>query len=86
MYTTNFSRRSWVEIDLDRLRRNLALYEERLSEGARIIAVVKADAYGHGDGRIAVELNRLGVDLFAVSNIDEAITLREAGAEGEILI
>ena len=86
MYTTNFSRRSWVEIDLDRMRRNLALYEERLPEGTRIIAVVKADAYGHGDGRIAVELNRLGVDLFAVSNIDEAITLREAGAEGEILI
>lgn len=86
MYTTNFSRRSWVEISLEQLRRNLSLYEERLPEGARIIAVVKADAYGHGDGRIAVELNRLGVDLFAVSNIDEAITLREAGAEGEILI
>lgn len=86
MYTTNFSRRSWVEINVEQLRRNLALYEERLPEGARIIAVVKADAYGHGDGRIAVELNRLGVDLFAVSNIDEAITLREAGAEGEILI
>ncbi|MBQ9163134.1 MAG: alanine racemase [Clostridia bacterium] len=86
MYTTNFSRRSWVEINLDQLRRNLALYEERLPEGARVIAVVKADAYGHGDARVALELNRLGVDLFAVSNIDEAITLREAGTEGEILI
>ncbi len=48
--------------------------------------VTKADAYGHGDVRVAWKLIREGVSLIAVSNIDEAIVLRKAGVEAEILI
>ncbi len=86
MYTTRFIRRSWVEIDIRQLKNNLDTYRSVLPENAEIMAVVKADAYGHGDDRIAVELNSLGVSLFAVSNIDEALLLRRAGVIGEILI
>ena len=86
MYITRFTRRSWVEIDIHQLKRNLDVYRSRLPEDAEIMAVVKADAYGHGDDRISAELNSLGVSLFAVSNIDEALLLRRAGVIGEILI
>ena len=50
------------------------------------MAVVKADAYGHGDAMVAKALSDHGVKLFAVSNIDEAVGLRNAGVDGEILI
>ena len=50
------------------------------------MAVVKADAYGHGDKRISVAAQKAGVTRFAVSNINEALNLRHAGVTGEILI
>ena len=50
------------------------------------MAVVKADAYGHGDRVVAKFLSDNGVRYFAVSNIDEAIHVRQAGALGQILI
>ena len=50
------------------------------------MAVIKADAYGHGDVEVASALQSEGVKLFAVSNIEEAIALRTAGIVGEILI
>lgn len=50
------------------------------------MAVVKADAYGHGDQVVAKYLSDNGIHHFAVSNIDEAIHIREAGAEGQVLI
>ena len=50
------------------------------------MAVVKADAYGHGDRRVAAFLQSRGVTHFAVSNIDEAVHLREAGVTGQILL
>lgn len=50
------------------------------------MAVIKADAYGHGDIEIAKVFQSEGVKLFAVSNIEEAIGLRKANIQGEILI
>jgi alanine racemase len=50
------------------------------------MAVIKADAYSHGDSHVASALSECGVKLFAVSNIDEAVGLREQGIKGEILI
>ena len=50
------------------------------------MAVIKADAYSHGDSRVASILSECGVKLFAVSNIDEAVGLREYGIKGDILI
>lgn len=78
--------RSWVEINLGILRNNLEVYRESLLEKQDIMAVVKADAYGHGDRVIAKFLSDSGIHNFAVSNIDEAIHIREAGAEGLVLI
>ena len=79
-------KRSWIEINLSQLKTNYLLYKQTLTDNARIMAVIKADAYGHGDIQVARMLSELGVKLFAVSNIDEAVGLRDAGIKGEILI
>lgn len=78
--------RSWIEVDLDQLMCNYNIYKSLLPNGVEIMAVIKADAYGHGDHLLSRWLSREGCRLFAVSNIDEAISLREAGIDGEILI
>ena len=79
-------KRSWIEINLAQLKKNYLCYKNNLNVGAEIMAVIKADAYGHGDVQVARVLYDLGVRLFAVSNVDEAVGLREAGIQGEILI
>ena len=86
MYNARFIRRSWVEIDLNQFKNNLQIYRDYLPATKEIMAVVKADAYGHGDVRMSIELNHLGINMFAVSNIDEAILLRQSGIRGEILV
>ena len=78
--------RSWITIDLNTLYCNLKTYKASLRSNLDIMAVVKADAYGHGDRVVAKFLSDNGIRHFAVSNIDEAIHIREAGTEGQILI
>ena len=79
-------RRCWAEVDLEVLRRNCELYRESLPEDAEIMAVVKADAYGHGSCPAARTLQKAGIKYFAVASLDEALTLRNGGIQGEILI
>lgn len=79
-------KRSWIEINLSQLRNNCLIYKNSLKKNAEIMAVIKADAYGHGDVQVARVLEQCGVKFFAVSNIDEAIGLREADIKSEILI
>lgn len=79
-------RRSWIEIDLDKIKQNYLLFKNSINKRVDIMAVIKADAYGHGDAHIARWLSEQGCHLFAVSNIDEAVGLRNAGIKGEILI
>ena len=79
-------RRSWVEIDLQNLKKNIEVYQKNQTENREIMAVVKADAYGHGDRVVATYLEKMGIRNFAVSNIDEAIHIREAGVKSKILI
>lgn len=79
-------KRSWVEIDLEQIKRNYEIYKSKLPEGTEVMLVTKADAYGHGDVRVALMFQNAGVRMFAVSNIDEAVSLRDAGINGEILI
>ncbi len=81
-----FFKRTWAEINLDHLRHNVQVIRQTLSPQTKMMAVVKADAYGHGDAAIARELSRMGVDWFCVSNLEEALSLRSAGITGEILI
>ena len=80
-----FLERSVVEIDLTGIRTNYKAYKE-LASGQDIAAVVKANAYGHGDVKVARALSEEGVDFFAVSNINEGKRLRENGIKGKILI
>ena len=79
-------KRSWVEINLDVLASNYSIYKSLIPSTQEIMAVVKADAYGHGEGKVAKKLQELGCKHFAVSNIEEAILLREADVNGQILI
>ncbi len=79
-------KRTWAEINLDHLEYNVSCLRGCLSADINLMAIVKADAYGHGDRAIAAELCRLGIRFFGVSNLEEALSLRNAGAEGEILI
>lgn len=77
-------KRCWKEIDIAALCRNYEIIKEKT--GARITAVVKADGYGHGAVKVASALMSIGADSFAVSNLKEALELREAGIKGEIII
>ena len=78
--------RCWAEIDLAALERNLRLIRASLPPHMRYVAVVKADAYGHGLHHVAARLMHAGADLFAVANITEAAALRELGPGWPILI
>lgn len=78
--------RAWIEINLQNLRHNIRLIRTLLQPGSDIIAVVKADAYGHRAKIIAPCLQDMGIDSFAVATLDEAIELRESGITGTILI
>ena len=80
-----FERRCWAEVDLGALRHNFKLVRERAGDAA-VMAVVKADAYGHGDAVVAPLLEQEGADQFAVSGFGEAVCLRRAGVTKPILI
>ena len=80
------TRRCWTEVDLQVLSKNLLQCIPKIKSLSHIMAVVKADAYGHGDCVVAKHLSDLGVCFFAVSNIEEAIKIRKAGVKGVILI
>jgi alanine racemase len=78
--------RCWAEIDLAALARNLKLIRAALPPHMRYVAVVKADAYGHGLHQVAAQLMHAGADLFAVANVTEAAALRELGPGWPILV
>lgn len=78
--------RAWREVDLDALNHNARLLRDRMGESCRLMAVVKADAYGHGAVPAAKALAEQGVDAFAVACPAEGIALRQAGIGGEILV
>lgn len=78
--------RSWVEIDIAACVQNYQILKGFLLPNQEGMAVVKANAYGHGDCRIASALQDAGVRNFAVSNVEEAVRLRKAGIQGQILI
>ncbi len=83
----DYLKRCEAVIDLDAVSRNLEGYKSFLPEGTELMCVVKASCYGHCDRAIAPYLQeKHGVRYFAVSNITEAIRLREIGVGGDILI
>ena len=78
--------RAWREVDPDALAHNAAALQGLLAPGQELMAVVKADAYGHGAVRTARCLRRAGVRAFAVACLAEGVALRRAGVRGVILI
>lgn len=81
----DFLHRTWAEIDIDALIHNFEIIKKE-SGGSKLMAVVKADAYGHSVRNIAPVLEEHGAHAFAVSNIEEAVTLRGCGITRPILI
>lgn len=81
----DFERRCWAQVDLDILRDNFTLVQQAAG-GTPVMAVVKADAYGHGDEAVARLLAKHGAAGFAVSGLEEALRLRRAGISLPILI
>lgn len=82
----DFLKRTWLEINLDAIRDNYHRIRSFVDPAAQIMAVIKADAYGHGVEHSAREMSEAGVDWFAVSNLEEAIQVRRAGLDKPILI
>lgn len=80
------SSRAWVEIDLSLIKHNIDEIQKLIPNKTKIMAIVKANAYGHGDVVVSKELEACGIDFFGVSSIDEAINLREGGITSPILI
>ena len=82
-----YLKRAWAEISLEKLRKNTEVIRSLNSGKTDIMAVVKADAYGHGDAHIVHCLvSDCNIRYFAVSNLDEAISVRDFAPNAEILI
>jgi len=79
-------RPTWAEVNLGNLEYNFRQVKSVVGLKVKVMATVKADAYGHGLLPVARRLAASGVDYFGVASIDEGIRLREAGIENPILI
>jgi alanine racemase len=79
-------RPTYAEIDLAALQHNYQLIRSSIPRRTEILAVVKADAYGHGFMDISRELENLGVNAFGVAFLAEAIQLRKSGCDKPILL
>ena len=78
--------RAYLEIDLKNLEHNVRVLKNAMPPHCELMAVAKAECYGHGMYGTTVYLNQIGVSAFAVATIDEGIRLRKYGISGEILI
>lgn len=77
--------RAWIEIDYDAIAHNVKEIQKLIGK-TKIMGIVKANAYGHGDVECTRALIKCGVDLFGTSSVDEAVHLRDNGIEQDILI
>lgn len=77
--------RTWCDIDLAAIRRNMCNIREKAGQGVKVMAVIKADGYGHGAIPIGHHIEDI-TDYFGVASIDEAVELRKSGISIPILI
>jgi len=78
--------RAWAEINLDAIKHNYTEIRKITNPRSKIMAIIKADAYGHGFKEVANVLNESGVDAFGVATADEAMQIRNAGFYTPVLI
>jgi alanine racemase len=81
-----YSQPIWAEIDLEAIARNCRHVRSLIPPAARFMAVVKANAYGHGSVPVAQTALQNGADSLGVARLDEAVQLRKAGIQVPILI
>lgn len=79
-------RTNYCEIDLSAIRHNVSVMRERLAPGVKFLAVVKANAYGHGAAPVARAALEAGADMLAVAIPEEGLELRRAGIDAPILV
>ncbi len=77
--------RVWAQIDVDGIRENIKVMKDLLSEDKKILAVIKANGYGHGAVQLAKYLDDLA-DYYGLAIIEEAMELRSAGITKPLLI
>ena len=82
----NVHRDSWVEVNLEYLAQNVKSIKNLVKKGVKLLAVVKADAYGHGAVMVAPTMLASGVDVLGVASIDEGLNLRDSNISCEILV
>ena len=82
----NIHRDSWVEINLENIAYNMRSIRKNTPKDKKLLAVVKADAYGHGSVMIAPTLLASGADMLGVASIDEGVDLRQAKVNCDILV
>lgn len=82
----SFYRPTWVEVSLDALRHNIEAFRRALPEHMHLMAVVKANAYGHGAAEVVREALACGASYACVAFLDEALELRRAGITAPILV
>ncbi|MBM6617700.1 alanine racemase [Bacillus suaedaesalsae] len=86
MTKPQFYRDTWVEVQLQDIYENVQSMRQYLDPSVKIIGVVKANAYGHGDVQVAKTALKAGASILAVAFLDEAISLRKSGIEAPILV
>ncbi|NMA54510.1 MAG: alanine racemase [Firmicutes bacterium] len=79
-------RPTWVEVDLKKIQLNLQAVKKLVGPKVKLMAVVKANAYGHGAVEVAQAVIKAGAECLAVATLDEAVALREAGLKPMILV
>ena len=77
---------SWIEIDLDAIGHNIRQLRNVIGEDVKLLAVVKDNAYGHGDIEVAKEVLANGADYLGVATVDEGIGLRSSGIKAPVLV
>lgn len=82
----NVHRDAWVEVNLDYIAKNVKTLKKLVKKGVKMLAVVKADAYGHGATMVAQTMLAYGVDVLGVASIDEGLDLRNAKLNCDILV
>ena len=85
MHKPSFFRQTWVEVDLQALASNYRFLKSMLPKGTKVMAAVKANAYGHGIVEVSRKLIECGIDYLGVACIDEALALRKHFAREPIL-
>ena len=78
--------RAWIEVDTGAIVHNTRLLRQRIGPHVKLMAVVKANGYGHGDGATAKAARTGGTDTFAVASLAEAVGLRHQGVQEPILV